>query len=179
MPCEQEEAAVERARESVGGGPNCDGLAIQYGPNDPRVLSCRAMERARQGRLQAAQEALRECREGARILDVSGRVTFLRVHELGSGFGGGQSNLLEAEVVFRLDSAPNQGFGFQLRDDEFLPARQGMLALLRDAMVHDLTVTADYNELVTPPNQNSFVIRVAITKPSEGAVGPVTPEVKL
>jgi hypothetical protein len=37
------------------------------------------------------------------------------------------------------------------------------LALLRDAIVHDLRVTADYFELVTP-NQNGFVLRVALSK---------------
>jgi hypothetical protein len=39
-----------------------------------------------------------------------------------------------------------------------------MLALLREAIVHNLKVITDYFEEVTPPNQNSFVLRVALTK---------------
>jgi hypothetical protein len=89
-------------------------------------------------------------------------VSFLRVNEPGSGFGGGSTNWFDADVIFKLDSRPDKGFGFQLRDDPFQPVRQGMLALLRDAVMQRLQVTTDYIELVTPPNNNSFVIRVAL-----------------
>jgi hypothetical protein len=47
-----------------------------------------------------------------------------------------------------------------------------MLALLRDAMINSLKVITDYIELTTPPNQNSFVLRVALTKlPEEASSG--------
>jgi hypothetical protein len=98
------------------------------------------------------------------ILVAEGLVTFLRVHERDTGYGGGRSNKITADVIFKLDSRPDQAFGFELRDDDNLPVRHGMLALLRDAIVHDLRVTADYFKLVTPPNQNSFVLRVALSK---------------
>ena len=47
-----------------------------------------------------------------------------RLHQLGTGFGGGRSNAIDAEVVFRLDSYRTQAFGFQLRDDDDLPVRR-------------------------------------------------------
>jgi hypothetical protein len=115
-----------------------------------------------------AQNALAACqRENppeatTRLLQVTGYVTFLRVNEPGSGFGGGSTNWFDADVIFMLDSRSDKGFGFQLRDDPFQPVRQGMLALLRDAVLQHLQVTTDYIELVTPPNNNSFVIRVAL-----------------
>jgi hypothetical protein len=100
-----------------------------------------------------------------RLLQAVGFVTFLRVNDLGQGFGGGQSNFIPVEVVFRLDSKPDKAFGFQLRDDEWLPARHGMLALLRDAMTHRLEVTTDYSQPASPPDQNGIAIRVWITRP--------------
>ena len=100
-----------------------------------------------------------------RLLQAVGFVTFLRVNDLGQGFGGGQSNFIPVEVVFRLDSKPDKAFGFQLRDDEWLPARRGMLALLRDAMIHRLEVTTDYSQPAGPPDQNGIAIRVWITRP--------------
>ncbi|MGZ8566951.1 MAG: hypothetical protein ACXWXS_07860 [Actinomycetota bacterium] len=102
--------------------------------------------------------------DGTRLLQAAGFVTFLRVNDLGAGFGGGASNPIPVEVVFRLDSKPDNAFGFQLRDDEWLPARQGMLAILRDAMIHGLEVTTDYEQRVSPPDQNGIAIRVWITR---------------
>lgn len=80
-----------------------------------------------------------------------------------------------ADVIFKLDTRPDKAFGFQLRDGQFQPVRQGMLALLREAMVHGLKVATDYNELITPPNENSFIIRVALTKPEPGRPWPGQP----
>ena len=102
-------------------------------------------------------------------------MTFLRVNEPGSGFGGGSTNWFDADVIFKLDGRPDKGFGFQLRNDPSQPVRQGMLALLRDAVLHRSQVTTDYLELVTQPNNNSFVIRVAlehIPEPTPSEVHP-------
>lgn len=59
-----------------------------------------------------------------------GLVTFLRVNEPGYGYGGGKSNKIDEDVIFKLDKVPNKSFGFQLRDDRFGPVREGMLSLL-------------------------------------------------
>ena len=43
-----------------------------------------------------------------------------------------------------MDGAPGCAFGFQLRKDANLPARQRMLALLRDAFAHDRPMQIEY-----------------------------------
>jgi hypothetical protein len=111
--------------------------------------------------LSDAQAALANCKAGlpptatAQLLQVTGYLTFLRVNEPGSGFGGGSTNWFDADVIFKLDTRPEKRFGFQLRRDDFLPVRQGMLALLQAAALHRLAVTTDYLELSTFPNNNS------------------------
>ena len=100
----------------------------------------------------------------------AGHVTFLRIHELGTGFGGGRSNAIDAEVVFRLDSYRTQAFGFQLRDDEDLPVRRGMLDLLRDALTQGLVVRPEYLQRVNPPTlSNCFVVRIELAPPASTA----------
>jgi hypothetical protein len=98
----------------------------------------------------------------ADLLETKGTITFLRVHDVGTGYGP-PSDFLDVEVVILLNTAPGKGFGFQLRNDNNRPARQGMLDLLRDAFTNNLPVLIDYN--VTPPKKNGVIIRVALTKP--------------
>jgi hypothetical protein len=76
-------------------------------------------------------------------------------------------------VVFKLDSRPDKGFGFRLRDDPAQPVRQGMLDLLQEGITNNLQVINDYLEPVATPNNNCFVIRVALiqTPPSSGWPG--------
>ena len=92
----------------------------------------------------------------AALLESKGRITFLRVHDVGTGFGP-PSDFLDVEVVVQLDSQPGKSFGFQLRNDNNRPARQGMLDLLRDAFANNFPVLIDYN--VTPPKVNGVIIR--------------------
>jgi hypothetical protein len=123
-----------------------------------------------------AQNDLAKCRlehppaATSRLLETRGHVTFLLVNEQGSGYGGGSGNWIDADVVFKLDSRPDKGFGFQLRDDPAQPVRQGMLDLLQNAITNNLQVITDYVEPVATPNNNCFVIRVALTQtpPSSG-----------
>jgi hypothetical protein len=95
------------------------------------------------------------------LLQSSGKLTFLRVHDVGTGFGP-SSDQIDVEVVMKLSSEPDRAVGFQLRNDSNRPARQGMLDLLRDAFNHDWTVTADYN--LDEGKNNGVAIRVALTK---------------
>jgi hypothetical protein len=132
-----------------------------------------------QERVDKAEQALRQCeRENAagedagRLLQAEGLVTFLRVNNLKSGFGGGRTNWIDAEVIFKLDSHPERAFGFQLRDDNNLPVRQGMLDLLRDALVHDLKVKTDYVLPVATPNHNCYALRIALSKSRVPAFDP-------
>jgi PhoD-like phosphatase len=77
------------------------------------------------------------------LLNASGRITLLRVHEQDSGYGP-QTDLIDGEVVIQLDSEPGRAFGFQLRQDENSPVRYRMLSLLRDAFTHNRLVSVDY-----------------------------------
>jgi hypothetical protein len=90
------------------------------------------------------------------IMAVSGRITLLRVHDVGTGYGPAD-DLLDAEVIITLDSAPGMAFGFQLRNDSFGPQRQGTLRLLRSAFQADRIVDVEYHS--TGP-MNGQVIRV-------------------
>ena len=99
----------------------------------------------------------------ADLYESSGRVSLLRVHDVGTGYGP-QSDYIDVEVIVWLDSKPGMAFGFQLRDDSNRPARQGMLDLLREAFAHNYIVTIDYN--ITPGKNNGVITRVWITKPA-------------
>jgi hypothetical protein len=101
-------------------------------------------------------------RADAALLQRQGKVTFLRVHDVGTGFGP-PGDQIDVEVVFQLDTAPLKSFGFQVRNDGNRAARQGMLDLLRDAFNHGWTVVVDFN-IDDPVNDNNGVaIRVALT----------------
>lgn len=79
----------------------------------------------------------------ATLLNASGRITLLRVHEQSSGYGP-HSDHIDGEVIIQLDSEPDRAFGFQLRPDENFPMRYRMLALLRDAFTHNRIASIDY-----------------------------------
>jgi hypothetical protein len=182
MSCENEQANVQQASAAVAeAAAQCASICGSLGHDSIECQGCQGEVAARRDELTRAQAALQECLANnppmatAQLLELEGHVTFLLVVEQGSGYGGGSSNWIDADVIFKLDSRPDKSFGFQLRDDPSQPVRRGMLALLRDAMVHGLKVITDYNELAMPPNQNSFVLRVALTKlPEPGSGGGLT-----
>lgn len=95
------------------------------------------------------------------LLQSSGKLTFLRVHNPGGRFGP-PSDQIDVEVVMKLDSEPNRAMGFQLRNDDNRPARQGMLDLLRDAFSHNWTAIVDYE--LDDGKSNGVAIRVALQK---------------
>jgi hypothetical protein len=98
----------------------------------------------------------------ADLLQSSGKITFLRVHDVGTGFGP-PSDFIDVEVVIQINTRPGESFGFQLRDNANRAARQGMLDLLRDAFNKNGTVVIDYD--IEPPKKNGVIIRVALIKP--------------
>ena len=91
------------------------------------------------------------------LLSASGRVTFLRAHDVGTGFGP-PTDFLDAEVVVQLDSQPGKSFGFQLRADNQEDARNGMLDILRSAFRGNRTVLIDYFRTGI---HNGRIVRVA------------------
>ena len=76
------------------------------------------------------------------IRTATGKLAFLRVHRLGSGFGP-PSDFLDVEVVIGIKGAEG-GFGFSLRNDNNHFAHQGMLDVLRDVFNSDTNVEVEY-----------------------------------
>ena len=104
------------------------------------------------------------------LLEKTGKIVFLRAHDLGTGYGP-PNDQLDVEAVFILNAIGDGAYGFQLRNDDKLPARQAMFSLLRDAFVNNLPVTADY--LIDPGRKNGIAIRVALTRGQIGQMAPV------
>jgi hypothetical protein len=97
----------------------------------------------------------------ANLLEKTGQIVFLRAHDLGTGYGP-SNDFLDVEAVFILNAIGDGAYGFQLRNDQYLPARQAMFSLLRDAFVNNLPVTADYE--IDTGKQNGIAIRVALIR---------------
>ena len=71
-----------------------------------------------------------------------GELSYLRVHEVGSGFGP-QFDYLDVEVVCGV-KGHDGGFGCTLREDPHRAAHAGMLDLLRDAFNQDTVIEIEY-----------------------------------
>jgi hypothetical protein len=97
----------------------------------------------------------------ADLRNSQGKLTFLRAHDVGTGFGP-PGDALDVEVVFILNSDPTAAFGFQLRADGNQPVRQAMVDLLRDAFVNNLTVGVDY--FIDPGKHNGLAFRIALQR---------------
>jgi hypothetical protein len=95
------------------------------------------------------------------LLEKTGKIVFLRAHDLGTGYGP-PDDQLDVEAVFILDALGEGAYGFQLRNDQYLPARQAMFSLLREAFTNNFTVIADY--LIEPGKINGTAIRVALVR---------------
>jgi hypothetical protein len=106
----------------------------------------------------------------ADIVNREGKLTFLRAHDVGTGWGP-PNDELDVEAVFILDSAPTNAFGFQMRTDANQPVREAMFSLLRDAFVHDLTVSADYS--IDPGKNNGTAFRIALIRTAPAHAHPV------
>ena len=97
----------------------------------------------------------------AGLVNASGKITTLRVHDVGTKYGPANDQI-DVEVVITLNTEAGKAFGFQLRNDGNRPVRAGMLDLLRDAFNNNWTVNIDYNS--NPGKKNSVLIRVWLTK---------------
>jgi hypothetical protein len=91
------------------------------------------------------------------VIETVGHITFLRAHEVGSGFGKAP-NFLDAEVIVQLAEDSLRSFGFQLRADANQPTRTDMFDLLRSAFITGRPIRLDY--ITTGPRAGE-IIRVA------------------
>jgi len=93
----------------------------------------------------------------------TGKLAFLRVHRLGSGFGP-PSDFIDVEVVIGIKGATG-AFGFTIRDDDKQFAHHGMLDLLRDAHKADSVVEVEYDlPNVEVGQTNGIILRVTRRK---------------
>ena len=92
------------------------------------------------------------------VLQVTGKVDFLRVHDLRTGFGP-PADPTPGEVVVRFDSRPDEWFGFELRTGGRESVAAGMLALLRDSFAHGKAVRVDYQPVGPSGREILRVIR--------------------
>ena len=97
----------------------------------------------------------------ADLRNSQGKLTFLRAHDVGTGWGP-PTDQQDIEVVFMLDTVPGGAFGFQLRADGNAPVREAMTGLLRDAFANKLTVSVDY--FIDPGKHNGRAIRIALVR---------------
>lgn len=98
------------------------------------------------------------------LLNKSGKLSLLRVHDVGGKYGP-PSDQIDVEVVVQFQGDKTRSYGFQVREDSRGPARQGMLDLLRDAFNHGWTVNVDYQiPDSSPPKKNGVIIRTWLSK---------------
>lgn len=83
----------------------------------------------------------------------SGKITTFRVQTEGLEFGT-EKDRLDAEVLVRLDSTPNQTFGVRLHGGSS-PASIAMTDILKEAYLRNLPVTIFH---VQPPGRNNVTI---------------------
>jgi hypothetical protein len=95
------------------------------------------------------------------VINTQGKLVFLRVHDVGTGWGP-PHDFIDVECVMILGNDPSKAYGFQLRNDINSNARKGMLDLLRDAFNHDWRVSIDFNR--DPGKNNGIIIRVMLLK---------------
>ena len=95
------------------------------------------------------------------LQNATGKVTLLRVHEMGSGYGP-STDSLDVEVVFQMDTIPTISIGFKLRADADRPVHEGMLDLLRDAFTFGWTAHVDYE--IGAGKRNGTALRVWLTR---------------
>jgi hypothetical protein len=90
------------------------------------------------------------------IIAVEGKVTLLRVHDVGTGYGP-STDFIDVEVVIQLDSQRGKAFGFQLRRDANESARRRMLDVLRDAFNQEHRIRIEYERTGL---RNGIIVRV-------------------
>lgn len=90
------------------------------------------------------------------LVEVEGRVTLVRVNDVGGGYGP-PADFMDTDVEVWLDTQPGRAFGFQLRPDAQEADHAGMLKLLRDAFDNNRAVRLD---VIRTGVRNGRIIRV-------------------
>ncbi len=88
-----------------------------------------------------------------------GRISFLRVNDVGTGFGP-PSDLLDGECIIKLHGGrdPTEAYGFQLRNDDNAIAHKAMFDLVLHRFLNNQDVVIEY--FVEPGKKSGRIIRV-------------------
>ena len=90
------------------------------------------------------------------LVETVGHITFLRAHEVGSGYGK-PPNFLDCEIIVLLAEQPGRAFGFKLRADaEQEPGRRCSTSSARRSSLSGL-----YDSITSRPAPVGEIIRVA------------------
>lgn len=97
------------------------------------------------------------------ILSVEGHIVLLRIHDVGTGYGS-PGDFLDAEVIVRIDSAPEKAFGFKLRSEEAneKDVQSEMLDTLRKAFNRGRPVHINYEIEKLGTGSNYELISVTV-----------------
>lgn len=79
-----------------------------------------------------------------RLLQTTGTVEWIRVNDVGTGFGPAD-DFIDGEVIFKLTNGDNN-YGFQLRNNDNALVAQGGLSLLSKAMENGWNINVDYDD---------------------------------
>jgi len=79
------------------------------------------------------------------VLGVKGRINYLRVHTVGSGYGSG-NDLINAELIIKIDADPQMSFGIQLRKDNNEKTNMKMFESLQRAFASNRPIAIEYTK---------------------------------
>ena len=94
------------------------------------------------------------------LVNISGRITFLRVNEVRDVFGTPGDDI-SAEVIIQLDSNAELWFGLQLRRDKNLLVHRAAFKNLKTAFENNIPVAIDYRRTTV---HTGSIERVFLTK---------------
>lgn len=74
---------------------------------------------------------------------IEGKLSFLRIHDVGGKYGP-PNDILDTEIIVKLDTDSRMAFGLQLRPGNLEITQTGMLNQLRDAFKKDFKIRLEY-----------------------------------
>ena len=91
----------------------------------------------------------------------TGKITFLRINDVGNKYGP-PSDQIDVEVIIKINSKPDNAFGFKLRKDDNQITHEAMLNLLKDAFDNSKNIRIEYTAI--NGKKNYILFRVIMEK---------------
>ncbi|AFL82114.1 hypothetical protein Aeqsu_2661 [Aequorivita sublithincola DSM 14238] len=90
-----------------------------------------------------------------------GKVILLRLSDVGDKYGP-SGDKIDAEVIMKIDSKPDNAFGFQLRKDSNELTHTAMFEMLQYAYANNVNVRIEYTRLAG--KKNFILFRVILQR---------------